>query len=104
MRTGVVGKAERAHDELAGLYALYSAADFQDHAAVLVPHMHGFRYRIRATIGPQIGTADASGRQANDRVSRMDDFGFGYILAAYVARPVKNGSQHGIVSFRYLPV
>ncbi len=40
MRTGVVGDAEGAHDELAGLDGLDRAADLDHHAAIFVAHVH----------------------------------------------------------------
>ena len=64
MRTGVVGEAERADDELAGLDRLHLAADLDDHAAVFMAHVHGAvdigcspRYGQRSE--PQMQVADS---------------------------------------------
>ena len=37
------------------------AADFHDHAAILVSHMCGAIHRLKPAIGPQVRAADAGG-------------------------------------------
>src|SRR5688572_17993919 len=94
MRAGVVGGRERADDELAGLHARDLAPDLDDHAAVLVAHVHGLMSTIEPAIGPEVRPADAGGREPDDRVGGLEDFGFGDVFEADIARGVQNRGKH----------
>ena len=85
MRTGVVGQAERADDELSRMDGFYRAADLFDDAAILVAHRHRRFYVVQATEGPKVGAADAGRRQADDGVGRLEDFRLGNFLATHIA-------------------
>jgi hypothetical protein len=85
---GVVRGEEGADDELSPPNGLHPAANFFDDAAVLVAHRHRSRRRLNAAVRPQVRSADARGRQADDRVRRLDDGRLRAIFEADVARAV----------------
>jgi hypothetical protein len=91
---GVVGKNERADDELAGLDGLDLVADLDDHAAIFMAHVKGLGDGVRAAIGPEVGTADAGCRELDDGVGGLENRGFGDFLEANVAGAVENGCKH----------
>ena len=88
MRTRVVRCEERTDDELSSFQRCDRAASLFDNATVLVPHRHGSRRCLNASVGPQIGPADACDRQADDRVRWFDDCWFRAVLEPDVARAV----------------
>ncbi len=53
-------------------YAPYLVADLLDDADGLVAHRLRLRF-LDAAVGPQVGTADAGGGDADDRVGRFED-------------------------------
>ena len=69
----VVGGGKRADDELARLDVPDRSADLFDDAAVLVPHRRRLGNRLDAAVRPQVRSADACGRDADDGVRRFDD-------------------------------
>jgi hypothetical protein len=96
MRAGIVGDAKRTDDELAGTHALDRAADFLDNAAIFMAHRHGSGHFVQAAERPKIGPAYASGRQADDGIGRLQDFGLRNLLATHLARAVKHGGFHEV--------
>jgi hypothetical protein len=92
---GVVGREERADDELARPDRPDRAADFLDDAAIFVPHRCRRGDRLKAAIGPKIGATHAGRRDLDDGVGRLDDPGQVAFLEAHIARAVKDGSLHG---------
>src|SRR5262245_52748690 len=71
-----------------------TAADLLDDAAVLVPHRGRLRERVDAAVGPQIGPADASGREPDHGVRGLNDPRVGEVLEPHVPRAVENSSSH----------
>src|SRR5258708_6529161 len=94
MRAGVVRRKEGTDDELARLNGLYRAADLLDDATILVPHRRRFLHRANAAIAPQVRSADACSREADDGVRWFGDLRFGDFFETYVAGSVKNCSAH----------
>ena len=69
----VVGRGERADDELPRLDRPHGAADLLDDAAVFVPHRGGPVDGLEPAIRPEVRPAHAGGRDADDGVRRLDD-------------------------------
>src|SRR5206468_3069584 len=91
---GVVGRGERADDELAGLDRGDRPADLLDDAAVLVPHRGRLGDRVGAAVGPQVGPAHAGGRDPDDGIRRLDDGRGVALLETYITRAVEDSSSH----------
>ncbi len=91
---GVVGCEERAHHELAGADRGDVRADLFDDADVFVAHRDRPVDRVGTAIRPQIRSADARRRQADDRVGRVLDGGFGPLLDPHVTRGVHHRRAH----------
>src|SRR5271165_1929117 len=73
VRTDVIGGKEGTDNELAGFDRGDRAADLLDDAAVLVTHRGRLGERADAAIGPQVGPANAGGRDPDDGIRRLDD-------------------------------
>src|SRR5437868_3639442 len=96
VRAGVVGRKEGTDDKLARLDLGDRPTDLLNNAAVLVPHRSRFGNGIDASVRPQVGPAHAGGRDPDNGIRGIENLRFGTLLKAYVARPVKNSSFHGI--------
>ena len=94
VRAGVVGRGERADDELPRLDRPHGAADLLDDAAVFVPHRRGPVDRLQPAIRPQVRPAHAGCRDADDGVRRFFDLRRLAVLEPDVARAVENCSFH----------
>lgn len=94
MRTRVVGGEEGPDHELSALDRRDAAPDLLDHTAVLVAHRNGCRKCLNAAVRPQVGSADARGGQADDRVGGLNDGRLRAIFESDVARTVENSSLH----------
>ena len=97
----VVGRPERADDELARLDRRDGVADFLDDAGVLVAHRHR-PHRVLdpdAAVGPQVRAAHAGGRDADDRVGRLDDLRRFALLDPDLARAVHHRAAHHAAAF-----
>jgi hypothetical protein len=94
MRARVVGRGKRPDHELAALDRRDRAADVLDDATVLVAHRTRTGRSIQPTVGPEIGSAHARSRQADDGVGRIDDGRRGALLETHVTRTVENSSAH----------
>jgi hypothetical protein len=92
---GVVGREERADDELAGPDRPDGAADLLDDAAVLVPHRGRLGDRLEAAVGPKIRAAHAGRRDPDDGIRRLHDLRGVALLEAHIAWAVEDGSVHG---------
>src|SRR5205807_10606064 len=68
----VVGDNERADDEIARLNRPHGGAEFFHDTDVLVSHRQVVD-GLGATVGPQVGPANAGRGEPNDRVSRLHD-------------------------------
>src|SRR5438874_9299535 len=55
--------------------------------------------RIQPAVRPEVGSAHARGREADDRVGRIDDGRRGALLEAHVTRTVENCPAHGLIPF-----
>lgn len=97
VRASVVGQAKRADDKLAGSHGLHVPAHLDDHAAVLVAHVGRSAIGLKPAVRPQIGTANAGGRQLYDGVRRFQDLGIFDLLEADIAWPVHHCSKHSFV-------
>jgi hypothetical protein len=93
--TGVVGREERADDELAGFDRGDRAADILDDAAVLVPHRGRLGDGVDTAVIPQVGPAHARGRDPDEGIRRLGDRRCGALLETHIARAVENGTSHG---------
>src|SRR5215210_5694541 len=89
----VVGDDERSDDEVARLHRLDLRTDFLDNADVLVTHQQVLG-RLGSPVGPQIRPADASRREADDRVCRLDDLGVFALLDPDIAGGVHHNAFH----------
>jgi hypothetical protein len=96
VRTGVVGSGEGSDDKLPGLDRGNRTADLLDDAAVLVPHRRRLGERANTAVGPQVGPADAGGRDPDDGIGWLDNLGLVALLEAHVAWNVKNSSFHSL--------
>src|SRR5207302_5612950 len=92
--TGVVGRGERADDELPRLDRPHRAADLLDDAAVFVPHWRWTLDRLKPPIRPQVRPAHARERNSDDGIGRLDDLRRLAILESDVARTIKDCSSH----------
>ena len=81
MRAGIVGKAE-SRRQIARTHGCDRAADFLDDAAIFVTHRHRRGDGVQTPERPEIGTADATRREPDDRVGRLLDFRLGDLFAA----------------------
>src|SRR5215207_10112538 len=100
-RARVVGGPERAEDELAGLDRRDGVTDVFDDPGVLVAHRHRPHrvFDADAAVGPQIRAAHAGGRDADDRVGRVDDLRRFALLDADLARAVHHRAAHHATAF-----
>ncbi|ANS28608.1 hypothetical protein R1CP_19630 [Rhodococcus opacus] len=92
--TGVVGGEGRPDDEVADFYAPYLVADLLDDADGLVAHRLRPLRLLDAAVGPQVGTADAGGGDADDRVGRFEDGRVVTLVDTNVAGGAHHNSTH----------
>src|SRR5207249_10545010 len=87
-RACTVGKRERHDNELTSLNRPNVCADVFDDTYRFVPHHATGIAMLHLLIWPQIATANARSRTANNCISRLDDFRIGYILDPNVASAI----------------
>jgi hypothetical protein len=95
LQCGVVREAEGADDGVPGAHGFDRAADFDNDAAIFVSHMGRLIRRLQTAIRPEIGPADACGRQFDDGVRRPDDLGILNLFETNIAGPVHDCGKHG---------
>src|SRR5262249_33505625 len=95
VRARVVGSEEGADDELTWLDRGYGASDLLDNPAVLVTHRCRLGHLLHASVGPEVRTADARGREVDDGVCRVEDLRVGTLFEADIAGLVEDGGSHG---------
>ena len=71
VRAGVVREAERADDELAGPYRRHVAPTSLTMPQYSWPMCVGSSTGCKPAVGPEVGAADAGGREPDDRVGRL---------------------------------
>src|SRR5262245_22822660 len=96
---GVVGREERADDELARLDRGDVGADVFDDADVLMAHGGGPGDGVDAAVVPEIRPGYAGGGQADDGVGGMLQFRVVAVFEADVAGGVDDCTAHGLRSF-----
>src|SRR6185437_415089 len=95
---GVVGRPERADDEVAHLHGAHLGPELLHDADVLMAH-HLVIDRLGATVRPQVAAADAGRGQADDRVGRLDDRRVGALLDAHVPGLIHDNLTHSGAPF-----
>jgi hypothetical protein len=90
----------RASHELALLHVLDVSADLFDGSAVLVTHRCRSVGGLRTAVRPEVGSADAGDRQADDSVGRLQDSCVVAFLESNVVRIVQHGCFHCSVLLR----
>src|SRR3954454_19255691 len=93
MRTRVVRSEERTDNELAPLDRSHVRAYLLNNTAVLMAHRRRSVHLIQTAIRPQVRSAYAGHRQADDRVGRLDNARSRAFVEPYIPRTVKNCSS-----------
>lgn len=93
---GVVRRDERAHDEVPNFDVVDLRADLFDDAHVFVSHRRRAIQLFDAAVRPEVGTADAGGCNANDRVGRFDDHRRFDLFDPDVAGGMHDDSAHDV--------
>jgi hypothetical protein len=89
-----VGERERHDNEITSLNRSNVCADVLDNTYRFVPHHATGVAAFHFLIWPQIAPANARARNADDSISRFDDFRVGHVLDPNVASAIHHSCAH----------
>src|SRR5579872_12311 len=94
MRTSVIRREKRSDDKLTHPDRAHRAPDFLNDPAVLMAHRRRIGRWTDTAVGPQVGAADARGRDPDNRIRPLNDPRRVPFLETHIARSVENSSSH----------
>src|SRR5437764_1394476 len=98
-RACAVGERKRHDNEITPLNLPNVCADLFDHTYRFVPHHATSVAAFHFLIWPEIAPANARARNANDSISRLDDFRVGHVLDPNVASTIHDSCFHNPFPF-----
>jgi hypothetical protein len=102
-RACAIGECERHDDEITAFNLPNGCAHVFDHADSFVPHHATDVVAFHLLIGPQIASADARACNANDSISRLDDFRVANVLNPNVASLIHHRCTHHLSLVTFNP-
>src|SRR6476661_8436515 len=95
-----VGERERHDNEIAALNRPNVFTDVFDHTYRFVPHYATSVAALHFLIWPQIAPANARSGNANESISRLNDFRIGHVLDPNVSSTIHYSCAHNATVIR----